>query len=235
MKIILDTYLEYKDWINLIKDVVFLFGGYYLIKYLINKNFTEKSKAIKENLKFREDLEEHLKEYVIEKHKNQVGIEVRFVHWKNYPSDLDNDGFKHTLFTYSPAGNILPSGYIDNTGINIEEPIWRYSRSAYVDGNGIFFFDSVDNDYKGFREYKNTVLVYHLSYKNIVNYDFREFIEYEPVFYITYPYTNVKKLYDDKVELRNKADEEFLMISLNQKKMMREYSVIKYQYLKFKT
>ena len=234
MKIILDTYLDYKEWINLIKDVVFLFGAYYLIKYIFNKNFTDKSRAIKENLAFRSDLEDHLKEYMIEKHNNKVEIAVRFVHWKNYPYNLDNDAFKHILFTYPREDRVLPSGYIDNTGINISEPIWYFSQSAYVDNNGIFFFAPKGQVYSNFKEFQNTILILHLPYTNIVNYDFREFIEHEPVFYIAYPYNSWKKLYDDKVVLRNKAGETWLMMDLNQKHMMKKYSWLKHQYFKFK-
>jgi len=234
MKIILDTYLEHQDWIKLIKDIVFLFGAYYLIRYIFNKNFTDKSKAIRENLESRAALENHLTKYVLSKHKNNVEIAVRFVHWKNYPYNLENDAFKHELFTYPKENGIMPSGYIDNTGINIVEHTWFCSQSTYVDKKGIFFIASKGQYFSDFKEFQNTVLVLHLPYTNIVNYDFREIIEYEPVIYITAPYTNFKKLYDDKVVMRNKPGEEYLNINLNQKNMMKKHSWLRYQSFKFK-
>jgi hypothetical protein len=231
---ILNTYLEYKDWIELTKDAVFLAGAITLMKILWHKRFTDRAKAIKENLEFRDRIESNLNDYVREKAKNKVSIAVRFVHWKNYPHNLNNDAFPHRLFIYPHEDNVLPSRYIDNTGINFEEPIWWLSNSTYVDKNGIFFFAPKGQSFPCFKEFPNTILMLHLPFANIVNFDFREFIEYEPVFYIRHPYKSWKKLYDDDVFLRNKAGEDWLNVSLGLKNMMIGYSKPKYLFFKLK-
>lgn len=130
---ILNTYIEYKNWIELTKDAVFLAGAITLVKILWHKRFTDRAKEIKENLEFRDRIESNLNDYVREKAKNKVSIAVRFVHWKNYPHNLNNDAFPHKLFIYPHEDNVLPSGYIDNTGINFEVSIWWLSNSTYVD------------------------------------------------------------------------------------------------------
>lgn len=234
MSVLLNFYVSNKDWIDLTKDAVFFAGAVTLAKILWHKRFMDKSKAIKENLEFRGKIESDLNKYVYEKAKNKVGIAVWFVHWKNYPHNLNNDAFPHKLFIYPREDNVLPSGYIDNTGINFEEPIWQSSSSTYIDKNGIFFFAPKGQSFPNFKEFPNTILVLHLPFINIVNFDFREFIEYEPVFYIRHPYTKRKKLYDDAVALRNKADEDWLNVDLSLKNMMVGYSKRKYLLFRFK-
>jgi hypothetical protein len=230
---ILSFYLCSKDWIDLIKDIVFFFGAVTLVKYLWNKKFKDQSQNIENDLAKRKSIEDQLNKYVYEKYKNKVGIGIRFIYWKNYPNKLNNDAFPYELFIYPRESNVLPSGYINNTGISFVERLWCFSQSAYVDKNGFFFFDSKNQKIKGFKEFQNSELVRQIPFNHIVNFDFREFIEYEPLFYTKYQYNNWK-LYDDRLVLRNKLDEQWLMLELSKKKMLHKNSLLWYYWLRFR-
>lgn len=222
-----------EDWISLAKDVAFFTGFYFVLKFLWNFRFERKSKAIRENLEFREKMEPDLEAYILDKPKGTKEIAIRFVHWKNYPANVSNDGFPHFLHIRY-QDQILQHGWIDNTGIKFEEKIWFFSNSVYVDQNGISFIGPEGGEYPGFEEAPDIVIVFHLPFTNIVDSDFREYIEYEPVFYISHPYTRFRKLYDDEIELRERLGYQYYSRELSLRKMMRKYSWTKYQLLKLK-
>jgi hypothetical protein len=227
----LSTYLEYKNWIDLIKDLVFFAGAYVFFKFLKNKKFTDVSEQIDKNLRFRRRIESELNDYVYKMYKRDIAI--RFVHWKNYPWKLDHDGYSHFLFCRSFDNKTLPFGYIDNTGINFQEAVLLDSKSLYVDDNDIFFFDHKSKIIHGFREISDCIMVLHLPYQNIVNFDFRECIEHDPVFYIKYPYDKRRKLYDDQIIIREKHGTPFRH-ELSFKNMLHKYTPLRYLRLKIK-
>lgn len=237
MNWLLDFYIVNEDWISLAKDVAFFLGflGFFvLLKFLWNFRFDRKSRTIRENLEFREKMESTLKPYIFDKAKGTKDIAIRFVHWKNYPANLSDDGFKrHLRIQYEDDKPW--HGWIDNTGINFEDgDIWFLGNSVYVDKNGISFIGPKGNEHDGFEEISNIMIVFHLPFTNIVDFDFREYIEYEPVFYIRYPYTNFRKLYDDEIVLRERQGNEYFSRALSLRKLMRKYSWTKYQLLKLK-
>lgn len=235
MECILGFYLRNKDWIDLIKDLVFLLGAFGVVRYLITWNYKSKVSQIERDLNFRDNLEHKLQDYVLEKHKNDIkDIGIRFIYWKNYPWSLENDAFKHYLFVRSFDNNVMPSGWIDKTGINFQKHFWHSSTSIYVDANGIFFFAPENGSYIGFKELKNKCLVKHMPFSNIVNYDFREYIEYEPVFYIKYPYTKYKKLYDSQYIVREKLDDNYFQEELKGNLQIKKPNCIKHHYLRLK-
>ncbi len=237
MDSLLALYREYKEWIELIKDLVFFVGAYtffhgtyLLIKYLRNKRFEAVSSSIDSNLKFREKLEPLLREFVFDKAPNTKDIAIRFVHWKNYPWNLSDDAYKFYLHIRY-LDQTPHYGWLDNTGVNFEQHPWSFGNSTYVDNNGIFFFAPKGLNTARFQEFTDTVLVLKMPFKNIINYDFRQLIEYEPVFYTRYYYNNWNKLYDDKVVLRNKEGCGHLIMDLSQKNMMRKYSRLRYGFI----
>lgn len=235
MEHILLYYLENKSWIELGKDLVYFVGAAGIIGYLYNWNFKNKTQQIEQDLKIRDALEDKLQKYVIEKHKNGIkDIGIRFIHWKNYPWRLENDAFKHLLLARSYDKNTTPSGWIDKTGINFEEHLWFSSTSIFVDKDGIFFFATEKGPYKGFKELKNICLVIHMPFSSIVNFDFKEYIEYEPIFYIKYPYTKYKKLYDSRYVVREKPEDHYFQRELNRNLKIKKYHSVKYYYLKLR-
>jgi hypothetical protein len=237
---ILELYLEYQNWINLIKDFAFLAGAiavlrgaYLFFQYIKNRGYTEKAEEIDKNINFRERLEPVLNDYIFEKAKGTKDISIRFVNWKNYPWNLDEDGFKF-LLRINYLEETPHYGWIDNTGVYFEEPVWWLSNSIYIDKNGIFFIDQKDKTHKGFTEIDDAVLRLHMPFSNIVNYDFRERIEYEPVFYIKHQYLDWKKLYNDKVSIREKQGTKYKKIELSQSKMIVRFSQISYKIMQLK-
>lgn len=235
MQTFIDLYNSYKDWIELIKDLVFFAGAITAFKIIRDRKFSARSKEIDENLSFRKKIEEDLQTYVSERSElKNKDIGIRFVHWKNYPWNLNDDAYKHHLFLRYFDEQTHPYGFIDNTGIYFQEHVWWFSQSIYVDNKGIFFFDRKELKIEGFKEIPNCVLVFHLPYKNIINFDFREYIEYEPVFYIRYPYNNRKNLYDNKITIREKLGNPPMRHELFLDHMMKKKSFLNYNFLKFK-
>lgn len=233
MENLLSLYTDNKNGIELAKDILYFLGFMGGIKLFLNWNFEKKKKRISENLKFRDELEGQLQQYVLDKYQNDIkDIGIRFVHWKNYPWGLKNDGFKHSLWLRNLGEGVMPSGWIDNTGVNISEHLWFYGKSVYVDSDGIFFFDKAGRAVKGFEELNNVCWILHMPFTNIVNFDFKEFIEYEPVFYIRYPYTKIKKLYDDNYIIREKPGEEYYRAELSRSMQIKKPNSIKHWYLR---
>ncbi|WP_036308601.1 hypothetical protein, partial [Methyloglobulus morosus] len=150
---VLSFYKNNKDWIDLIKDIIFIFGVPLLLyksyKYLKDRTLISKTEKIETNLRFRDRIESELQNYVLEKNKNgKKDIGIRFVYWKNYPWQLSDDGYKHFLKIEYHHDLILGSSWIDNTGINFQEHLWYFGNSVYVDKNEIFFFAPKETTYK---------------------------------------------------------------------------------------
>lgn len=226
---VLKFYVDNKDWVSFIKDIVYFWGAYALLKYLWNRNYSRKTKEIAHNLQFRDRIEKELEAYVIRENKNGIkDISIRFVYWKNYPRKLAADGFKHILQIEYHNDQIIGSSWIDNTGIFFQNHLWFFSTSAYVDKNGIFFFAPEGHSYRGFTEHKNRRLITHVPYTNIVNFDFKEIIEYEPVFYTKHYYTNYKKLDSDNYILRERHGQPYFNLELDRRKQLKKYSWLAY-------
>lgn len=230
MEQILKFYNENATLINFIKDIVCFLSAFTLIKYLWNWNFIRKTEKIESNLKFRERIEAALDDYVIKENKNGIkDIGIRFVHWKNYPRRLQNDGYKHLLKVEYHDNQLLLSSWIDNVGIYFQEHLWFTSSSLYIDAAGIFFFASSERQYKGFTEHKNKRLIVQFPFTKIVNFDFREIIEYEPVLYIRYPYTKYKKLYSREYQIREKFGDEYSYVELDSRKQISKHTWVRYK------
>jgi hypothetical protein len=229
MEAILYWYKDNADLINFIKDIVYFFGAYALIRYLWSWNYLRRTSQIELNLKFRERIEPALEAYVIEKNRHGIkDIGIRFVCWKNYPWCLNDDGYKHLLKTEYHNNALLDSSWIDNTGIYFQEHLWFNSSSVYVDARGIFFFAPSREYHKGFTEHSGKRLIFQLPFTKIVNFDFRQIIEYEPVFYIRHPYTKHKKLYSQKYQIREKLGDAYSCVELDSRKQISKYSLIRY-------
>lgn len=226
---IISLYIEYQDQINLLKDIIFFAGAYKLFTYLANKKFQDSCANINENIRFRKKIEPQLNNFIQDSQIQDICI--RFVHWKNYPWNLSNDGFRSLLWI-NYENNKPCYGWIDNTGVNFEKPL--KSNSVYLDKkNGIFFISEKNQNFKNFKEIRCSFIM-HLPFKNIVNFDFIEKIEYEPVFYTKYYYTNWKKNYDDLIILRELKGDEYFRYELSQKRMLKKYSLTRYLLLRIK-
>lgn len=154
-----------------------------------------------------------------------------------------DDGYAQRIH-YRTFDNCLSGGWIDNIGIWLEETSCWSSSSLYLDANGIFFFAEQDKQYKGFIEFKDVGPVYQLPFKHIINFDFREFIEYEPVIYIKYRYSSFKKLYGRTIQIKRKlnADNKYntgcyeviRSEGLDSKNLLKKYNYFYYRILQIK-
>ena len=248
MNYLLQFYLSNKDWIDLFRDILFFIGGLSLlrgvskhIKFLRERRLADKTAAIRSDLDFREKLKEPLWEHVKEHCEEGLkDIGIRFVYWKNYPygstTGADYDGFKEHLSVEYYKDKPHDNSWLNNTGVYFIYHLWFWEQSIYIGENKIFFFDKKGKNFEGFNEYSDCVAVYHLPFSNIVNFDFSERIEYEPIFYIKYKYTNIRKLYSNQIGIRSKKGE-FLDIGLselNLKNKMKKYAKWRYVYFKFR-
>lgn len=232
MNQVLDFYKDNKEWINLAKDFVFLVGFIGLIKFLWTWNFRRKTASIEQNLKLRDNIGDKINEYVFEKHEGGIkDIGIRLVYWKNYPWRLENDAFNHMLWLRYVGRNTTPFGWIDKTGINFIEHIWWLGRSIYLNKYGIFFVDKEKKYHNGFEEFNNKILVQHMPFSRIINFDFKDYIDYEPVFYIRYKYTQNSKLYDDELIIANRDDDDFFQKTIYLSMMVSSPHSPKYYYL----
>ena len=131
------------------------------------------------------------------------------VHWKNYPWRLEDDGYKQLLYYDTNLDKRLPHGteFLTNTGILVEEHIWFFDCSLYLGKYGIYIVGKSGQKMTGFREVRQKLkLVRTLKYKHIINWDFEEKIEYEPVFYTRYKYTS-RQLFEDEFFAQNYDDD----------------------------
>jgi len=126
--------------------------------------------------------------------------------------------------------------FLTNTGILVEEHIWFLNCSLYLGKYSTYIVSKSNQKIPHFTEVKQKIkLVRNLKYKLIVNWDFLEKIEYEPVFYIKEKYMK-KKLYEDDFFAQNYDDDGinkdlYFHESLNKHNRVKSNRSIKYFYL----
>lgn len=238
-------YSNIKEYIDIIKDIVFIIGV--LSAFFAAKNyfFNKKKEEIANNLQIRKDIKEKLLEFVNGYDRSTPrSIGIRLVSWKNYPWKLDNDGYKQILYYDVNMDKICHPGanFLSNTGIILEEDLWRSANTVYIGKNEIYIIDKKNKKIRGFDEIKQDLkIVKTLKYKHIVNFDFEEKIEYEPVFYTRYKY-NKQKLYENDFFIENfygirmpapnnRTYGTYFRQPLNRKNMVSSNMSIKYFYL----
>jgi hypothetical protein len=180
---------------------------------------------MKNDAKFYDEIHDKLKEYVEDfgatpSELRDIGI--RLLYMKNYPYNLDNDGFRFLLYYYFFTENHKPSGYMSGKGIYVLDHIWFWSEAIYWNPkNGKWFADKQGLSYRGYKELKHKHLVKRIPFSNILGCDFNsDWSEKgEPVFYTKYKYTNWK-LFADEIEVVTIDNGEYPLdrVSLEKKK-----------------
>lgn len=216
--------------ILLLTSILALFSLGSFIVSLFSRKFNSVAEKIKKNLELREKLEIQLSDYIRDNFPGTGDVGIRFIYWKNYPWNIDQDAYKFLLHINDRTSPPF-YGWIDNTGVSFEEHIWFYGKSVYVDERGIYFISKVGENNKGFVEYRNARIIKKIPFDNIVNFDFRERVEYEPIFYTRYKYDN-KRIWDDEIFIRNRDGEKYFKIKLKIKYKITSYSFLKYQFFK---
>lgn len=214
-----NAYKNNLEPINMIKDMFVVGSVYEIIKYLFNKNRIEKENQLKSDLKFNKNIQTNLFEYVLLENKNEIkDICIRFIFIENYPwqiENISNDGFKHYLYVKTYENRIKFKTWIDHTGVWFKHHLWFSENSIYINSNDEYFITKKSQNYPNFQEYSNKIILLHLPFKNIIEVDFDNKIEYEPIFYIKYAYDDYKNLYDDQIIVINKNEDELLNLKLN--------------------
>lgn len=151
------------------------------------------------------EVHDKLKEYVEDfgaAPKNMRDIGIRLLYMKNYPYNLDKDGFRFMLYYYFITERHQPSGYISGKGLHVMEHLWFWEEAIYYNSkNGKWFIDKKGRSIRGYHELNYKQLVKRIPFANIFGYDFNSdwADKGEPVFYTKYRYTDWK-LYADDLE-----------------------------------
>lgn len=235
MKAFLDLYNSHQVILNLIKDIFYLAGFTYVIKNIWDFQYINKTKEIGSNLEKYEKMRPLLDAHVKNESDNGIrDICVRLIYWKNYLLDLHDDGYAQSLHIRYHGENPLYGSWIDSSGLFLLQRNILHAQSLYLEQGRkkIFFFDKSGSKHKNFNEIGCKGLVMHLPFKNIVNYDFQELNEYEPVLYTRYKYSD-ENLYSNRCRAVLSADEN-TWLDLDKRYMMSSWSVIMYTVMHIK-
>ena len=212
MSEILNWYISNKDYIDLAKDVVFAIGAVatvagflQFIKFIPQRKVLNKRQEMDNDARLYSEVHSKLKVYVESydaKPDNLRDIGIRLLYIKNYPYNLDNDGFRQELYYYFLTEAHKPSGYISGKGIYVLENVWFWDCSVYFNPkNGKWFIDKKGCVFKKFVELKHKQVLKRIPFANIYGYDFDSdwADKGEPVFYTKFKYTDWK-LFADNLE-----------------------------------
>lgn len=210
MEEVVNWYVQNKDLIDLIKDVVFVFGAvatfvgfYQLVKFLLQRKMLNKRQEMDNDSRLYTEIYDELKEYVegYDLKPDQLrDVGVRLLYMKNYPYNLDNDGFRQELYYYFFTQNHRPSGYISGKGLYVVDYLRHFSNSIYYNPkNGKWFMDKEKRTFRRYKELRLQHLVKRIPFANILGYDFNSdwADKGEPVFYTKYKYTSWRLFADD--------------------------------------
>jgi hypothetical protein len=191
-------------------NTIVIIGAIPVFIWLKNRSFDKRKQEIKDNLSIRKNIQDKLREHADGYDRTVAqSIGIRLVYWKNYPWKLDDDGYKQGLYYDTNLDKRVSHGteFLTNTGILVEDHIWFLSRSLYLGKYGIYTIAKPGLNLKGFSEVNQKIkIISTLKYKYVINWDFEEKIEYEPVFYTKYKYTNVK-LFENQIFAQNYDDD----------------------------
>lgn len=229
-----------QKYTTIIANVVVILGAGSALFFAKNYFFEKKKKEIADNLNVRKSITDKLVEHANGYDRSEPhDIAIRLVYWKHYPWKLEDDGYKQILYYNTNTDKRITNRgdeFLTNTGILIEEHIWFYSESLYLGRFGIFIVDKSGKKIAGFREVTQKIkLVNTLRYKHIINWDFEEKIEYEPVIYTRYKYTH-NRLFEDELFAQNYNDigtkgYSYFRQELNRRNLVRSSHSIKYWFL----
>ena len=234
-------YVQHKNDIDFIKDIIFAIGliatfyGYYkILRLLTQRKLLNKRQEMEYDSKLYTEIKDKLKEYIEEfdmAPKNLRDVGIRLLYIKNYPYNLDNDGFPFMLYYYFITERHQPSGYISGKGIYVMEYLWSWGGAVYYNGdNGKWFTAKKGLTFKGYQELPNKQLVKRIPFANILGYDFNSdwADKGEPVFYTRYRYTDAR-LYADELDAVSNDNGEYPLdrVSLQESKRAKRIRTFK--------
>ncbi|GEM_PF-5405636 len=228
MQGIIDLYLRNKNLIEMLKDVGVIVGAWRFIKYVAHKRMSDKWREMQNDLAVYKGMGDKLKEYVdglgATTSPRLHDIYVCLMYIGNYPYDINDDGYRLSLFyrlSRSPASNgkHIPLGYISGKGLYV----YSLSNIYYNQKNGRWFCSShSDRMRKGYEKLDDYLLVMRIPFANILGYDFDSDISVngEPVVYTRYR-SSYLRLYADDVRFVKLDDNGRRVDSIESKKSKR--------------
>lgn len=207
---IIQWHVEHQPAINLFKDVVFLIGvvvtfyGYGKIaKYFAVRNTQRKRLEMEYDAELSRKIKPKLTDYVNDykaSPTNLRDIGIRLLYIKNYPYNLNNDGYRFMLHYYFMTARHNASGYVTGKAIYIVDHLKFMSQSIYFnEKNDKWFIRDKGHTYRGYAELAHTDLLKQIPFANMYGCDFEsEWAEKgEPVFYTKYKYNDWRLFGDD--------------------------------------
>ena len=214
----INWYIRNKDYINFAKDLLSIFGiimaivGFSSwIKMLFRKKLADKRMEMNTDMKTYSEFQEKLKTYIDDfelSPNNMLDVGIRLLYMKNYPYNLEDDGYKQCLYYYFFTDRHGLSGYISNKGVYIVDWVRYMENSIYYNPkNRRWFVAKKDKKRKRYIELKQEYMIKRIPFSNIYGYDFEsDWSEKgEPVLYTKYKYTNWQ-LYGEEIVALNRGD-----------------------------
>lgn len=203
-------YAQHRNYIDFVKDILFAIGvfatfyGYFkFLKFLTQRKMLNKRQEMENDSRLYNEIHGKLKEYVQDfgaTPSNLRDIGIRLLYMKNYPYDLENDGFRFMLYYYFLTEHHQPGGYISGKGVYVMEHLWFWEGAIYCNPkNGKWFTDKKGRSFRKYRELEHKQLVKRIPFANILGCDFNsDWAEKgEPVFYTKYRYTDWRLYAED--------------------------------------
>jgi len=203
-------YVQHQHYIDFIKDIIFAVGviatfyGYFkFLRFLTQRKMLNKRQEMENDAKLYSEINDKLKEYVEDfgmTIANLRDVGIRLLYMRNYPYNLENDGFRFMLYYYFFTEHHKPSGYISGKGLYVLDFIKYFSNSIYVNPkNGKWFIDKEGRSFRRYKELPHKNLLKRIPFANIFGYDFDSdwADKGEPVFYTKYKYTDWKLFAND--------------------------------------
>ena len=210
MNEVVNWYVQHKNYIDLIKDIIFAIGAtatfvgfYQLVRFLLQRKMLNKQQEMDNDTRLYAEINDKLREYVegYDLKPDQLrDVGIRLLYMKNYPYNLDNDGFSQGLYYYFFTEIHRPSGYISSKGLYVVDFVKYFSDSIYYNPkNGKWFISKEKRKFRRYKELKLKHLVKRIPFANILGYDFNSdwADKGEPVFYTKYKYTSWRLFADD--------------------------------------
>jgi hypothetical protein len=223
----------HKDQLDLLKDIVFAVGlvatiyGYFkFLKFLTRRGVLNKRQQMENDANMYSEIHDKLKEYVdsygaTQEKRRDIGIRLLYI--KNYPYNLDDDGFRQELYYYFMSDYHKAGGYISGKGLYVMNYFKFMGNSIYYNQkNKKWFIEDKGKSFKHFIELKQEQLVMRIPFENIYGFDFNsDWAEKgEPVFYTKYKYYKWK-LFANELRAINIKDKYHLASSLELEKRKR--------------
>lgn len=237
---IVNWYAQQKNYFDFVKDLLFAIGliatfyGYFkFLKFLTQRGALNKRLEMENDAKMYNDIQGRLKEFVDSykdaslKNRRDIGIKLLYI--KNYPYELENDGYSQMLYYYFLSEGHQASGYISSTGLHVMEYLGHFNNAIYYNPkNKKWFIDKEGLKFRKYKQLKHKQLVKRIPFANILGYDFNsDWADYnEPVFYTKYKYYKWR-LYADDFEAVTVEEEYHLANKVHLKKSNRNKRVIK--------